>query len=121
MLIIRSTHDILTQPWKLDFSNYTQPTNAKIPPGWDQDREITVDDVAFWEQIYHTPGSLGIYASWSPYAEFYMIVYNLFSHLDQGIQTFVGPDAAEQVSRQAAVFGIDLTQKKIWVESTPPN
>jgi hypothetical protein len=121
MLIIRSTHDILTQPWKLDFSDNTRSTNTTIPPGWDQDREITVPDVAFWEQIYHAPGSLGIYVSWSPYAEFYMIVYNLFGHLDQGIQTFYGPDAAEQLSRQAAVFGIDLQSKNIWVESTPFN
>jgi hypothetical protein len=50
-----------------------------------------------------------------------MIVYNLFGHLDQGIQTFYGPDAAEQVSRQAAGFGIDLQSKNIWVESTPFN
>lgn len=121
MLIIRSTHDILNHPWKLDFSSHTRPTNTQTPPGWNQDREITVPDVAFWEQIYYAPGSLGIYVSWSPYTEFYMIVYNLFSHLDQGTQTFYGPDAAEQVSRQAAVFGINLPSKNILVESTPSN
>jgi len=121
MLIVRSTHDILTHPWKLDFSSHTIPTNTKMPPGWNQDREMGMNDVSFWEQIYYAPGSLGIYVSWSPYAEFYMIVYNLFSYLDQGIQTFSGPDAAERVSRQAAVFGINLPSKNIWVESTPPN
>jgi hypothetical protein len=121
MLIVRSTHDILNQPWKLDFSSYTRPTNTKIPPGWNQDREMVVNDVSFWEQIYYAPGSLGIYVSWSPYTEFYMIVYNLFSHLDQGIQTFSGPDAAEQVSRQAAIFGIELPSKNIWINSAPSN
>lgn len=121
MLIIRSTHDILNHPWKLDFSSHTRPTNTTVPPGWYQNREIAVSDVAFWEQIYYAPGSLGIYVSWSPYTEFYMTVYNLFGHLDQGIQTFSGLDAAEQVSRQAAIFGIKLPSKNIWVESAPLN
>lgn len=119
MLIIRSTHDILQHPWKLDFSNCTRSTNTTVPPGWEQSRELTINDVNFWEQLYYSPGSLGIYVSWSPYAEFYIIVYNLFSHLDQGIQTFSGPDAAEQVSRQAAVFGVELQLKNVWVELTP--
>ena len=118
MLIIRSTQNILNHPWKSNFVDCTT-TITKIPPAWSQDREMLLTDVVFWEQLYFKPGNIGIYVSWSPYAEFYMIVHNLYSHLDNSIETFYGPTAYEQVVYQAATLGVILQPKNVWVESTP--
>jgi hypothetical protein len=115
--IVRSTSDILNSPWKKDFSKYTVSTHRSIPPAWDSSAPITIEDVSFWEQLYYTPGTIGIYVAWSPYVEFYLIVYNLYSHLDQGIETFCGVNAYNDVSVRAAQLGINLVPTVIWANS----
>ena len=120
MLIIRSTHDILHNPWKNNFSDCTQTTIMKLPPSWQSQQEITVDDVIFWEQLYFQPGNIGIYISWNPYTEFYMVVHNLYSYATHGIKTFNGNFAHKKLLSYIAPFKINLEEKKIWVESTTP-
>jgi hypothetical protein len=70
---------------------------------------IDVSNVMFWEQLYYKPGTVGIYVAWNPYTEFYLIVYNLYSHLDQGIKTFYGKNAHNEVKTLASQMGIILT------------
>lgn len=82
---------------------------------------MNISDVSLWEQLYYSPGSIGIYVAWRPYAEYYMIVHNLFSHTKQGIETFYGPTAYQEVQRRAASLGISITDTKVWVESAPSN
>jgi hypothetical protein len=74
-LILRSTSDIFKDTWKKDFSNNQHNGQLLTSKEWDYSREMTIDDVSLWEQLYYKPGSIGIYVSWSPFAEFYMIVH----------------------------------------------
>jgi len=108
-MIFKSTHEILNSPWteKEDM----HPT--QVPPKWNDDKEITIDDVVIWEQIYHQPGNLGIYVAWSPFAEFYMISYDMFTGTSAGIKTFNGPHAMYDVVNQVSKLGIDLPINRI--------
>ena len=115
-LIVRATSDIFNNPWKTDFSKDVRVQHRSIPPAWDNVNPITVEDVSFWEQIYYKAGTVGIYVAWSPYAEFYLIVYNLYSHLDQGTETFHGTNAHNDVCVRAAQLGIKLVPTHVWVE-----
>jgi hypothetical protein len=77
MPIFKNTLDILTNPWSYEFSC----ENSRTPPktnDWNMERNITVDDVILWEQLYYEPGNIGVYVAYRPYADCYLITYNLF-------------------------------------------
>jgi hypothetical protein len=116
-MIFKSTYQILNNPWKKDILNVDH--NPKmVPPSnpWIQDKQITIDDVKIWEQIYYMPGNIGVYAAWDPFDDFYIIVYNLFSNQSHGIETFSGPDAATKISKKLSNLGIDIPTKTIWIK-----
>lgn len=118
-LILRSTSDIVKDIWKKDFSRNQYDSQFLNINEWDYSREMVIADVSLWEQLYYKPGAIGIYVSWSPFAEFYMIVHNLFSHIDQGIETFYGLTAYQEVQLRAASLGAEIKDTRIWTESTP--
>jgi hypothetical protein len=99
--------DITPPPLSMD-CNYSQPLKIK--------------DIEVWEEIYRQPGNIGIYAAWSPYAEFYLIIHELFFNFDQGIEIFSGEYAMSDIMKRSKEFGIDLPVNKIWTNSwrTPP-
>jgi hypothetical protein len=113
MIKLKTTHEIFSMPWKQ--STNTIPINSKRPPPWKDNREVTINDVHFWEELYYEPGNIGVYVAWSPYTEFYMIAYNLFVNEEFGILTFHGPDAAIDVSKKLAKLGIMFKVDKIWI------
>jgi hypothetical protein len=123
---LKTFAEILDTPWQdLDNVGSTTLDNSQ----WHYIREMQIDDVTLWEQIYYKGGHIGIYAAWDPYAEFYLLVYNLFIDTPLGIRTFYGPNARTQIEEEASRLGITLTQNKIWVdelniwqyvESSPP-
>ena len=41
---------------------------------WDYSRQLQIEDVDLWEVIAETGGGNGVYASFLPYAEFYMVM-----------------------------------------------
>jgi hypothetical protein len=116
MPIFKTFSEIIDTPWQhgqeLNAIGSNPPDNSQ----WHYIREITIEDVNVWEQIYYKGGHIGIYVSWDPYAEFYMIVYNLFIDTPLGIKTFYGPNARFQIEEEAEKLGISLTKNKIWVD-----
>lgn len=103
-MIFKSTYEILNNVW----STQNPRLPSKVPPEWNSDNKITVDDVVIWEQVYHQPGNLGIYVAWSPRAEFYLVVYDLFRNTPAGIRTFEGPLAVEEILNLAEKLEIKL-------------
>jgi hypothetical protein len=100
------TKEILNLYWD------NSPPKSITPPiteDWHNQREITIEDVSIWEQIYRQPGNFGIYAAYTPYAEFYIVVYELFLNTPQGIVTYRGTDAPSMVYNKALEMGIDLS------------
>jgi hypothetical protein len=112
-IICKSTQEIYENIWNTH--NYFVSKNIKkIPPEWNKNRPMAIDDVVTWEQIYHEPGNIGIYVSWSPRAEFYMIVYYLFFELPQGKETFYGINAHNDVLKKCSNHGICLPINKVY-------
>ena len=54
----------------------------RTPAQWLKESDLTVHDVKLWEEIHYTPGVIGVYASWNPYEEFYIINHNLHNTLE---------------------------------------
>lgn len=104
LMIFKSTYEIINQPWK----DYADTSVSKRPPSWHNKKEISIDDVVVWEQIYHQPGNIGIYVAWSPFEEFYLICYDLLAKSSAGIKTFSGKSAFIEVQKVAEKFDIVL-------------
>lgn len=115
MQVLKSTHEILNSPWDFKTSPRTLPTHFKKPPSWDKDVPPTINDIMIWERLFYQPGSIGLYVAWSPYAEFYMIVHNLFLNDDKSIETFFGNDAYLEAKKRMSDFNIDITENNIKV------
>ena len=83
---------------------------------WSYDRELHIDDIDLWEVIYEN--NFGIYAAWSPQAEFYMIV-PFYWMADKGfhIETFYGKDAGVKTWKRAKELGIDLPLHDHWIDT----
>lgn len=122
MPIFKTTHNIFMTPdedelfdpnW-MDSNKLTLPSRSP----WDYKREMYIEDVDIWEQIHFKSGGTGLYASWSPYAEFYLIINNLYWSLNKSnsIETFYGPGAAAKAYVRATELGMSIHVKKTWVD-----
>ena len=88
-----------------------------LPPTteWTYDRELTIDDVDLWEVIHEE--AFGIYAAWSPHAEFYMIApFWKMAEKGYSIETFYGIDAGLRIQKRAKELGITLPLNNYWVD-----
>lgn len=98
--------------------------SCHLPPRLDflYDKQIRIKDIELWEEIYRQPGNIGIYIAWSPYAEFYMIVYELFLGTGYETETFYGQGAAESVFKKSKSLGIILEVQTVYTYPwhTPP-
>ncbi len=118
--IFKTTDEILQSHWNdQEFRVSTTPNNLTVLP----DRQhglhmydLTVEDIRLWETLYYEGGSIGIYAAWDPYSEFFIITYNLFLDSPAGIEVFSGPGAIRRLYLKAKELGVDLEVGEIWVE-----
>jgi hypothetical protein len=108
MPTFKNTIDILSNPWSFEFSEENAISNLPSSILWESDEEITVSDVLLWEQLYYEPGNVGVYTAYNPYAEFYLITYNLFFETELKFETFYGKTAAQQCYNRATELGIYL-------------
>ncbi len=112
-MIITTTEQILSSSWNED-KNEVFP--LRTPARWLESTSLELDDIKLWEEIFYQPGLIGVYVSWEPYEEFYIIVHLL--HLDkQFIETFYGDDAVARVIERCKNFNIILSSNEIFVES----
>jgi hypothetical protein len=102
MLVVRSTHEILNNPWDDIPAIKIIPSQIPIK----NNNKINFNDVVMWEEIFYEGGNIGVYAAWSPYADFYIIVHNLFLSFDNGIEMFSGNKALDDLLTRLADFDI---------------
>jgi hypothetical protein len=85
---------------------------------------MQIEDVDIWEVLHESSGGLGVYVSWSPYAEFYMITTGWYpkrpeEYVNQRkIETYYGPGAQQKVLKRARDFNMVLETHKIWVDDS---
>jgi hypothetical protein len=83
---------------------------------WDYSKELKIEDVDLWEIIYQQGGGFAVYASWLPYAEFYLITLPAYLYKENSIEVYYGALASKKVYERAKDFGINLNLNKVWVE-----
>lgn len=111
-----------------DFGEYFNPNwfdsdKRIIPPTikWDYSREMRIEDVDLWEVIYEASGGTGVFAAYSPYAEFYMIRPGGGNPENDGINSktielFYGVGAENRCARRMEQLGIPYSVNKLWVD-----
>ena len=115
----KTTHNIFK-----DFGEHFDPnwmdSNKLITPpkkDWDYKRPMQIEDVDLWEVIYEQGGGVGVYASWDPYAEFYMIRVGWFlEQQGHGAEVYYGPGSMKKVMKRMEEMGIPYAVNKVWVE-----
>jgi hypothetical protein len=131
MPFFKSTYNILKKPDEDEVfnPNWMDSDKLVLPPStpWDYNRDMIIDDVDIWEVLYEATSGIGVYVSWQPYAEFYLIttgidtkippnMINGSPYFDRTFETYYGPTAEKQVYQRAKELGINLNLYKVWVE-----
>lgn len=99
--------------------NWFDSDSLQVPPtkSWTYDREMNIDDVDLWEIIYEEGGGKGVYASYAPYAEFYLICTG---HVSDGKtprwETYYGPGAEANVKARMNEFKWPYPTNQVWVD-----
>lgn len=107
-----TTTQLLKTPWSTE---YTLGDYDPLPQ-WDYTNRIKFNDVMLWEEIFYQPGHIGVYASYQPYAEFYIIVYDLFKSNINTIEEFYGKEASMRAANRCKEIGVELDQKLLYVD-----
>jgi len=122
MPFFKTTKNIFVDFGEYFDSNWMNSDTLVLPPKkeWDYKRELTVEDVDFWETIYESSG-YAVYAAYSPYAEFYLIKIPPQQNLLPGqwapFETYYGPGAMNKVVNRMKQLGVPVIFKKHWVDS----
>jgi hypothetical protein len=120
MPFFKTTKDILITPWQDELfnPNWMDSDTIQLPPkrNWDYSREMSIEDVDIWEVLYLQSGNLGVYVSWSPFAEFYMVTLPGDLKTSNRIETYYGSGAQLKVVKRAKELGVPLTFREVWVE-----
>lgn len=91
-----------------------------LPPTkkWTYDREMIIDDVDLWEIIYEEGGGKGVYASYSPYAEFYLICNGWVPDgKTPRMETYYGPGAEAIVRTRMQELNWPYPINQVWVDN----
>lgn len=115
MPIFKSTYNILKRPDEDEVfnPNWMDSNTLILPPkkDWDYKREMVIEDVNIWEVIFEQGGGASVYASWDPYAEFYLIIYQ------NQIETFYGQGAQKRLIKFLKDKNIPFNLNTIWVDN----
>jgi hypothetical protein len=118
-VIFKTTKNIFTGLGNIFDPNWIDTNKIITPPkkNWDYKRDMKIEDVNIWEVISEKSGGFGVYASWDPYAEFYMIRVGWF--LEQqgyGAEVYYGPGALKKVMKRMDEMKIPYTTTQHFVE-----
>ena len=127
MPFFKSTLNILKRPHEDEIFNinHFDRNDIYLPKTseWDYNREMQIEDVDIWEVIYEASGGIGIYAAWTPYAEFYLLTTGWKPLLpnqqinDRMCETYYGSGAQQKVMMRANALNIPISTQKIWVDN----
>jgi len=104
----KSTQNIFIDHKEVYDENWFDKPFLNLPPNpkWDNSRPLQVEDVDIWEVISEHGGVSGVYASWCPYAEFYMLV--LKGNIDS---TYYGVDSDKYLAKRLDELNILYPRK----------
>jgi hypothetical protein len=118
-LRFKSTQNIFKDFGEVFEQSWMDSNKVGMPPKteWDYSRQLQIEDVDIWEVIYEQGGAVGVYAAWSPYAEFYMVRVGWQKEAQgHGVETYYGPGAQKQVQNRMREMSIPFSVNQTWVE-----
>jgi hypothetical protein len=117
MPFFKTTYNIYTDQGEYFDPNWMDSNKLVLPPktNWDYKREMKIEDVNLWELVYEVD-SVGVYAAWDPYAEFYLVKPPHWQH-HLGFETYYGKGALKQVKKRMKELGLPIPKITHWVES----
>jgi hypothetical protein len=115
MPFFKTTENIFKDKGEYFDPNWMDSDKLVLPPRtfWDYKRNMQIEDVDLWEVIVEAGYS--IYAAWSPYAEFYMLIPTVF-YDTEGVELYYGKGASNMIIKRTKELGIPISTNKIWVE-----
>lgn len=78
---------------------------------WNEKRKIQFQDVDLWEIISEWGGPGGIYAAWSPYAHYFIVIHNY-----QLVHEFWGISGEKELQKFMKKNNIPFSKNKVWIE-----
>ena len=114
MPFFKTTKDILENKEYFDKS-WMDSEKLVLPPQerWTYERDMLLTDVDIWEVIGEM--GYGVYAAWSPFAEFYMVVPP--AGLNAEFEFYYGAGAGNEIKKRMTSLGMITPNNKIWVEN----
>ena len=115
--MFKSTNNIFKDFGEVFESKWMDSNKVETPPNpkWDYSRELKVEDVDIWEVIHEAGGGIGVYASWCPYAEFYLIRTGWWN-APNDVETYYGKGSQKIVKKRMKEIGIPFSTQEHWVE-----
>ena len=114
MPFFKTTKNILFCPWEDELfdENWMDSDKLMLPPSkkWNYSKELKIEDVEVWEVICESGGGFGVYASWNPYAEFYLVMENYI------VETYYGPGSQKNIIEKMKKFDVPIPKNEVWVE-----
>lgn len=104
----KTTNQILKVKEEFFNLNWTDKPFIDLPPivYWDYKRDLKIEDIDIWEVIWESGGGNGVYASWMPYAEFYIIVIS-----DKVDSTYYGKGSDKYAAKRLDELKIPYSKK----------
>ena len=115
----KSTQNIFKDLGEVFEQSWMDSDKIGMPPktDWDYSRQLQIEDIDIWEVIYEQGGGVGVYAAWSPYAEFYMIRTGWQKEADgYGVETYYGPGSQKKAQDRMNELNIPFSTHKEWVD-----
>lgn len=81
---------------------------------WDYTRVPSLEDIEYWQVIYYTEDTIGVFAAENPYVEYYVIVHYAFSSIEASIEQFYGVDASDRCYSRLKKFGLTPSLYTSW-------
>lgn len=116
MPFFKTTDNIFKDKKEYFDPNWMDSDTVILPPRreWDYSRLMQIEDVDLWEVIYEA-GSC-IYAAWSPFAEFYMVMPLVAENNAHSIELYYGPGANAMVRKRMKEMGMIVPNVQAWIE-----
>jgi hypothetical protein len=117
--IFRTTVEIFKNSGEHYDPNWMDSKTIQLPPNkkWDYKRDLQIEDVNIWEVLYEEGNGSRVYASWDPYAEFYILMPKV-SEISKinNIEVYYGAGAQKLLQKRIKELGIRLDPTFHWVE-----
>lgn len=117
MPIFKTTANIFVDNKEYFDPNWMDSDTLILPPSprWDNSKPLQIEDIDIWEVIAET-GRGSLYAAWSPYAHFYMIVPPKNRNLGWGFASPEFYDSHTRVLQRIKELKIPYNLSPVWVE-----